>query len=53
MVRIDDETWTAYGQLCAEEGTSRADDIRRHVHSRVAAWRKNQAIQRRLSAQGD
>lgn len=52
MVRIDDETWAAYGALCAEEGTSRADDLRRHVHSRVNAWRKAQArqaaIQRRL-----
>jgi hypothetical protein len=40
MVRIDDETWAAYGELCKEEGTSRADDIRRHVHARVAEWRK-------------
>lgn len=42
MVRIDDETWADYGKLCVEEGTSRADDMRRHVHARVAAWRKAQ-----------
>jgi len=42
MVRIDDEVWAAYGQLCEAEGTSRADDIRRHVHARVNAWRKRQ-----------
>lgn len=48
MVRIEDDVWAAYGEMCAAEGTSRADDIRRHVHSRVAAWRKKQAIQRRL-----
>lgn len=42
MVRIDDDTWAAYGELCKAEGTSRADDIRRHVHARVAAWRKTQ-----------
>lgn len=52
MVRIDDETWAAYGELCEAEGTSRADDLRRHAHARVAAWRKEQArqgaIQRRL-----
>lgn len=53
MVRIEDDVWTAYGQLCAEEGTSRADDIRRHVHSRVAAWHKKQAIQRRLDRLND
>lgn len=49
VVRIDDETWAAYGELCAEEGTSRADDLRRHAHARVAAWRKKQAVQRRLT----
>lgn len=52
VVRIDNETWAAYGELCAAEGTSRADDMRRHVHARVNAWRKAQtrqgAIQRRL-----
>jgi|GEM_PF-3605448 len=45
MVRIDDETWTDYGKLCAEEGTSRADDMRRHVHARVTAWRKTEGIE--------
>lgn len=39
MVRIDDETWAAYKELCAEEGTTRADDLRRHVHAKVKAWR--------------
>ncbi|MEU8623245.1 hypothetical protein [Streptomyces sp. NPDC048669] len=57
MVRIDDEMWDAYGRLCAAEGTSRADDIRRHVHSRVAAARKAEAkqgaIQRRLDRLAD
>jgi len=48
VVRIDNETWAAYGELCAAEGTSRADDLRRHAHARVNAWRKKQAIQRRL-----
>lgn len=40
VVRIDDDTWAAYGELCAAEGTNRADDLRRHAHARVAAWRK-------------
>ena len=53
MVRIDDLVWAEYGQLCEEEGTSRADDIRRHVHARVQAWRKKQAVQRRLERLGD
>lgn len=53
MVRIDDEMWAAYGELCAEEGTSRADDIRRHVHARVKKWQADRGRQaaalRRLS----
>lgn len=50
MVRIEEDMWVAYGELCAEEGTSRADDVRRHVHSRVNAWHKKKAIQRRLES---
>ncbi|WP_280912226.1 hypothetical protein [Streptomyces sp. SAI-208] len=53
MVRIDDATWAAYGELCEAEGTSRADDLRRHAHARVAAWRRKQAIERRLSHLND
>jgi hypothetical protein len=48
MVRVDEETWTAYGELCAAEGTSRADDVRRHIHARVKKWR---AEQRKLGMQ--
>ncbi|MGW7053079.1 hypothetical protein [Streptomyces sp. NPDC054887] len=44
VVRIDDETWAAYGELCKEEGTSRADDLRRHAHSRVAKWRAKKYV---------
>ncbi|MET7795732.1 hypothetical protein [Streptomyces decoyicus] len=45
VVRIDDETWAAYGELCEAEGTSRADDMRRHVFARINAWREAQAKQ--------
>lgn len=45
MVRIEDSVWADYGKLCEEEGTSRADDLRRHAHARVAAWKKKQAMQ--------
>lgn len=44
MVRIDDEMWDLYDQACAEEGTTRTDDIRRHVHSRVRAYCKAKGI---------
>jgi hypothetical protein len=44
MIRIDDEMWELYGQLCAEEGTTRTDELRRHVHSRVRAYCKAKGI---------
>lgn len=44
MIRIDDEMWELYGQLCAEEGTTRTDELRRHVHSRVRAYCKLKGI---------
>ncbi|MGW9058865.1 hypothetical protein [Streptomyces sp. NPDC055733] len=53
MVRIDDATWAAYGELCEAEGTSRADDLRRHAHARVNAWRKKQSMERRLKHLSD
>jgi hypothetical protein len=40
MVRIEDSVWAEYGEVCEAEGTSRADDLRRHVYSRVNAFRK-------------
>ncbi|MEV5862340.1 hypothetical protein AB0L83_21825 [Streptomyces sp. NPDC052071] len=45
MVRIDEETWAAYGQLCDEEGTTRGDDLRRHAKKRVATWRRRKAAE--------
>ncbi|MFJ6239834.1 hypothetical protein ACIQH0_37945 [Streptomyces griseus] len=44
MIRIDDEMWELYGQLCAEEGTTRTDELRRHVHARVNAYAKAKGI---------
>lgn len=45
MVRIDDETWAEYGQLCDEEGTTRGDDLRRHAKKRVNAWKRKKAAE--------
>lgn len=57
MVRISDDLWGMYLDLCAEEGTTCADDLRRHVFSRVNTWRKKQAtqaaIERRLKKLDD
>jgi hypothetical protein len=40
VIRIDDETWADYGQLCEEKGIARAADIRMYVVREVTAWRK-------------
>ena len=45
MIRIDDEMWELYGQLCAEEGTTRTDELRRHIHTRVRAYCKAKGIE--------
>ena len=44
MIRIDDEMWDLFDQACAEEGTTRTDDLRRHIHSRVRAYCKAKGI---------
>jgi hypothetical protein len=45
VVRIDDETWADYGQLCEEKGIARAADIRMYVVREVAAWRKANGLE--------
>jgi hypothetical protein len=54
VIRIDDETWADFGQLCEEKGIARATDIRMYVVREVTAWRKQQArqgaIERRLKS---
>lgn len=42
VIRVDSETWTAYEQACKDMGTTRADDLRRHIHKQIAAWKKRQ-----------
>jgi hypothetical protein len=48
VIRVDDETWSAYGQLCEEKGVARSADLRMYIKREVAEWRKKQAIDRRL-----
>jgi len=48
VVRVDDETWDAYGAACESLGTTRADDLRRHMHAQIKAHR---AEQRRIAAE--
>lgn len=42
VIRVDDETWAAYGQACEAKGLARAADIRVHINREIAKWRKEQ-----------
>lgn len=42
MVRVDDETWAAYGEACAAKGLARAADLRVYIKREVAAFRRQQ-----------
>ena len=42
-IRIDPELWAEYEQACAEEGTTRAADVRAHIEKKVRAWRRRRA----------
>lgn len=50
VIRIDNETWAAYTEACKEMGTTRADDLRRHIHRQIAAWRRRQREAERNTA---
>lgn len=40
VVRVDDETWQLYGDLCKEKGTTRAGDVRMYITREVAAYKR-------------
>lgn len=42
VIRVDTETWKAYGELCKEKGVARSADLRMYMKREVAAWRRQQ-----------
>jgi hypothetical protein len=42
VIRVDDETWAAYGQACEAKGLARAADLRVYINREIAKWRKEQ-----------
>lgn len=42
VIRVDDETWAAYGEACEAKGLSRAADLRMHIKREIAAYRRRQ-----------
>lgn len=42
VFRLDKETWDAYGDVCADKGISRSDDLRLYIKAQIAAYRRKQ-----------
>ena len=42
VIRVDDETWAAYGEVCDAKGLARAADLRVYIKAQIAAHRKRQ-----------
>lgn len=36
VIRVDQETWDAYGELCKEKGLARSADLRMYIKREVA-----------------
>jgi hypothetical protein len=49
MIRVDEETWSAYGEVCEAKGLSRAADLRVYIKREIAAHRRQQAADRRAA----
>lgn len=47
VVRVDKETWDAYGEVCAAKGLSRAADLRVYINREIAAHRRRLAAEKR------
>lgn len=40
VIRVDDETWDAYGEVCEAKGLSRAADLRVYIKREITAHRR-------------
>lgn len=47
VIRVDDETWAAYGQACEAKGLARAADLRVYINREIAAYRRRLAAEQR------
>jgi hypothetical protein len=48
VVRVDDETWAAFGRACKDKQTTRADELRRFMRQQIKDF---EAEQRQLAAE--
>jgi len=40
VIRVDEETWAAYGEVCEAKGLARAADLRVYIKREIAAHRR-------------
>lgn len=49
--RVSDALWDDYGKACRSLGTTRSDDLRRHMVATVATYERKQRLIARESAE--
>jgi len=42
VIRVSDEDWAAYGEAVTAMGSTRSDDMRRHIKATIAAHQREQ-----------
>jgi hypothetical protein len=42
VIRVDEDTWAEYGEVCDAKGLSRAADLRVYIKKEIAAYRRRQ-----------
>ncbi|MFD4596790.1 hypothetical protein ACFWPQ_02030 [Streptomyces sp. NPDC058464] len=47
VVRVDDDTWAAYGEACAAKGLARAADLRVYINREISAHKRRLAAEQR------
>jgi len=50
VIRVSDEDWARYGEAVARMGSTRSDDMRRHIKATIAADEREQRRIARESA---
>lgn len=48
VVRVDEETWAAFGRACEDKKTTRADELRRFMRQQIKTF---EAEQRKLASE--
>lgn len=42
VLRVDEELWRDYGEVCVSEGVSKSDDLRAHMQRKVRSYKRRQ-----------